>query len=286
MHEFIKSIHAGVVANLITPVIVAVLVYFRHGLARTSKIVYHALARLLTRRRMILLWNDADFMYSERLRDLLHSHIPQYTIHCLRFPDEINSYPLFPYFLAAIVLIDTDVTKLAADDKTRKLLEKGICSYIHLGGGIVGTHDLIYRRTRNQLLQEIFGCTTTDFQRKDGPIQYHRSTGPDDPIAADLPEHFELDDGEVVWGSWKSDCQTHFHTGGRPYRPLVVSRSYYKGRLVWLNSGEMSAALCKSIAMPEPRFVLLLRNTISWVAEQTRRTQTADSAYSSTTTSH
>jgi uncharacterized membrane protein len=165
------------------------------------------------------------------------------------------------------VLLDTDVTKLADDPKVARRLEEHLRAYVTGGGGIVGSHDLIYRRVRSKELQEIFGCRITTFKSyKERPVPYRcTSEGVGHPLADGLPETFELEDGEICWGDWAPDVSVVYTTDDEDRHPLVVAREYADGRVVWINSGDKAEWLCASLSKPQPEVVTLLNNALKWV---------------------
>ena len=96
------------------------------------------------------------------------------------------------------------------------------------GGRLVCTHDVIYRRTRNELLQNMFG--------------------------------FILHDAEICWGNIADDVDVFFKT--EDDIPLVFAREYGSGICVYLNPGDFKERPPRSILKPEKEFVDLLRESI------------------------
>ncbi len=178
-----------------------------------------------------------------------------------------KQYPLNARYVQLLILIITDVTKLAEDPHTRTQIQKKILQYVDGGGVVIGTHDIIYRRVRNEILQRAFGGKITNFRRETTPIDYLVvEAQKDHPIVAGLPPAFALDDGEVCWGSWAPDVvplivTKQAYDGDRPV-PLVTVRSYSRGLLVWMSSCDKFEHLGRSIAEPQPEFVQLLVNTL------------------------
>lgn len=48
-------------------------------------------------------------------------------------------------------------------------------------------------------------------------------------------------------------------------KPLVVTRNYSKGKIVWMNSGDKWDHGPKSILEPERNLIKLLKSSIEWV---------------------
>jgi glycerophosphoryl diester phosphodiesterase len=174
-----------------------------------------------------------------------------------------------------VILISTDVTKLSSEDTIRDDIERRVDRYVLDGGGLVAGHDIIYHRTRNTLLTKAFGATIERFDDKEVdnkkiPIKYEKtSAATKDPIWRRLPDHFNLDDDELLVTSWTKGASILFTEEGVPERALVVARTHDKGRLVWLNSCDRGkSGLAKSIGDPSREFVNLLTASVQWVAKR------------------
>jgi glycerophosphoryl diester phosphodiesterase len=267
--ETVLEFLAKVVSEILLGLIVAAVFYLRRVIARQAALVYHALWQILTGRRFILLWIDASQVVVERLAIQLQPHLRDASIRILRSPAGLMRYPMRPRFTEAIVLIITDVSKLATEDKVRDRLQERLETYLLRGGALIGAHDIIYRRSRNERLQHTFGCSVTQFMRMDEPVVYERAPeNQNHPIAKAMPARFSLKDGEVIWGKWAADATPLFTTPGPERRNLVVVRNYQRGRVVWLNSGDHDEHVCASIGEPQSDFVQLLAASIKWAAQQ------------------
>jgi hypothetical protein len=266
----IASVAENIGSEVAAGALVFVLLWFRDAIVLKLRAAYRWLYSVFTRSRFVLVWIDDERSYSHKLIRCLRTHDQAHdrlSYRAIKRPRDVLYYPRSHKRVAGIVLLDTDVSKLADEPKAAGLIEKRLRAFVEGGGGLIGSHDLIYRRARNDKLQKVFGCTLTNFHSyKDKPVPY-RLNQPDHPLAADLPGSFTLDDGEICWGDWAVDAEIVFSTEDQPQRPLVVCREYPEGRVVWLNSGDRGDQLCPSIAMPEERFVLLLRNALRWVQE-------------------
>lgn len=227
---------------------------------------------VLSGKKYILLWNDADISYSVKLCDELREKGVNDLLKSLESPKDILNYPLSPKRVKALILIVSDVTKLSDNKKLRELIESKIHSYITKGGGVVGTHDIIYRRVRNEILEDDFGGKILTFKRIEKPIKYIKNVKYSSSILTrDLPDEFELNDGEIIVGEWKRDVDIIFSSAEEfGLKPLVTARKCPNGRIVWLNSGDKYDSFPISIGKPEREFLILLKNSIEWVSSQNR----------------
>jgi glycerophosphoryl diester phosphodiesterase len=162
----------------------------------------------------------------------------------------------------------TDVSKLSANEKIKNTIEKKIVNYIDCGGGMIGTHDIIYKRTRNQMLENIFGCTLNNFRRTKIAIKYKKNPSIKLDFFTSLPDTFSLDDGEICWGCWENDVKYIFQTDEKKPKPVVVSRDYGKGKIIWMNSADKSDKVARSISEPEDIFICLLACAIQYVIQK------------------
>ncbi|WP_018683329.1 hypothetical protein [Actinokineospora enzanensis] len=170
----------------------------------------------------------------------------------------------FSRSVVGIILLITDVTQLSVRPRDRDRLQKRLVRYVHRGGCLVLGHDVIWRRSRNERLQKLAGCSLDTFERSTEPIRYTRvDSGPrasdhTDLLAA-LPETMELGDNEVVIGRWNRDVDFLYCWADRPDTPLVTRRSIGDGRVYWVNSGDSdSSGPPRSLARPERPFIILL----------------------------
>jgi len=128
--------------------------------------------------------------------------VPGLLFRDLGTPEDILNYALTPRVVGCVILLITDVTKLSEDAGTRSKIQEALALYVARGGGLIGTHDIAYRRVRNDALQQVFGGVTNQFRRTDQPVVYLRNPEVHHPVADGLPDSFSLNDGEVVWGTW------------------------------------------------------------------------------------
>jgi type 1 glutamine amidotransferase len=229
----------------------------------------------VSRRHYVLVWIDDETGYArkliKRLREMTTAQglMPETMFHVMTTPRDLLRYPLSRSTTASVILLNTDVSKLADDPAISQAIQARLCRYVEGGGGVIGSHDLIYRRVRAEVLQKMFGCTITQFNSQ--PIVTYRPRL-DHPLRKDLSE-FSLSDGEVCWGRWAPDVTVVYDTEvcapghDAHVQPVVVARDFGEGRLVWLNSGDKTDWLCQSIGAPEEPLVLLLRNALIWVSD-------------------
>lgn len=264
----IISVAEGIGYDVISGIAVVALLWFRDGIFLKLRLAFRWTYSFLTRTRFVLLWIDDDQGHAGKLiTKLKDQEDGRLRFHVVKRPRTLLFYPKSPKRTAAAILLDTDVSKLADEPKVARKIELRLQAFVEDGGGLIGGHDLIYRRARNEVLQSVFGCKTVEFRGyKDGLVPYRlNSAQAGHPLAAGLSESYKLSDGEICWGKWDSDVVIVFTTDDKYKRPLVTCRQHSSGRVVWLNSGDRGDSLCASIAKPEDRFVLLLRNALRWV---------------------
>lgn len=210
-------------------------------------------------KKHILLWGDFENNILNRLIKRLN--LPEeYYIEILAEPIELLSKNLS--LIDGIILIDTDVTKLANSDFALERINQALEKYVLSGGKLITTHDIIYRRTRNDLLQKMYGCCISHFKLIK-EIQYIKTDACNDCSVFDtLPEQFTLVDDELCWGELAPDVTVYFET--EDHIPLVFSREYGSGLCVWLNSGDFKKYPSESILKPDKNFVAMLKSIILW----------------------
>ncbi len=221
-------------------------------------------------KKKILIWSDISYTITQTIANKIANKISfedknNFDFAVLKNGNELLQYELNPEKIKLIILVITDVTKLSDDEKIREKINKDLEHYVTIGGAIIGTHDIIYRRTRNTLLQKVFGCELTDFERVDKPIKYIKNKDEELPESfVKLEDEFTLSDGEISKGNWDPVCKVIYKS--EEDIPLVVVREYGDGgKLVWLNSGEHKDFPPKSIALPEKHFVSLINASIEYI---------------------
>lgn len=205
----------------------------------------------------ILLWADFEASISEKL--IRRMRLPdEYYIETLTSPSEILSKPID--LIDSIILLNTDVTKLADSNVLGKRINETLENYVECGGRLIGSHDLIYRRTRNHVLQRMFGCVISEFAYKEA-TEYRRTDACEEfGVFNNTPESFSLHDGEICWGNLSPDADVLYEDAEGI--PLVFVREYGNGVCVYLNSGDYKENAPLSILKPEKGFVSLLKDSI------------------------
>jgi glycerophosphoryl diester phosphodiesterase len=213
------------------------------------------------RQAQVLVWGDFD---TGIVRKLIHKLDPKYKFITVADPLEITHYDLNT--IHAVILLNTDVTKLSAGEETRLMLNQRLGGFVENGGLLLGTHDLIYRRTKNVLLQQAFGCTNKHFKNIERVI-YHKTEECKNMNAfSSLEDCFSLSDGEVCWGDLAPDVMIYFtynDTESGNTIPLVFSREYGDGRCFWINTGEFRDYPPQSICKVENPLVLLINEILN-----------------------
>jgi len=217
----------------------------------------------------LVVWTDATLAVSEKLVRSLNATHPNLKGMAIEQAQDLLTMHLHPGSPEALLLISTDVTKLSDHEKTRLQLNRTLEEYVRGGGVIVGGHDLVYRRSRNDGLQRIFGININEFRRMEGPVRYiFDSTASFEPEAFDLPREFALHDGELCWGSSAPDCEVLYRS--EEGTPLVVLREYGAGCCAWINTGDYREYPPRSLLVPERPLVSLLLGLLRVLASRRR----------------
>ena len=279
MFQFIRNsdvneVILGILSDLIW-VSTGILIFWVRRNLYFYLITKRKIITFFSKRKYLLIWNDHDIALSKRITQHLQTKgIDNYRIKHLRKPEDILYYPPSPKYVHAIIIIVTDVTKLSENEKIRIKIQTRLNKYVSAGGTLFGTHDLIYKRCRNEELQEMYGCQVKYFQRSINPIQVN--TSPEyksHPILTNLPHNFSLSDGEIITGEWANDIQKILLTSEKYFDPLInvpilcIRHSFYKGLLIWISCADKSDAVAASISMPQPEFIQILYNALTLTRE-------------------
>lgn len=268
--EFIINISSDFIASTL----IIILCWFRDDFVNKMLIAYHFLIGKLSRKKYVLIWNDDKIENSENISKKLDEKLKleknsSIIFQSLNTPKEILDFPMNSSIVQAIILIVSDVTKLSENSKTKDKIQNWLVDYLGKGGGIIGTHDLIYRRVRNDKLEDAFGCQLNYFERVDGKGEVKYLKNPcfeNHDISKELPDSFELDDGEIICGKkWHVNANCLFHTDEENPKPLVVAIEKSKGKAVWINSADKKDGLAESISKPADEFIDILKSSIKWV---------------------
>jgi len=230
--------------------------------------------RRLTGRKTFLIYTDcSDHMrttrtLARRLDGALRNQ--RYKSIVLRNPEAILTYPLWPFAVSAVILIITDVSPLSSNERKRKIIQKRLVRFSQNGGSLILTHDAIYRRSKNDILQGILGCilsrfvfqTETYYVKNSGSVKHRVSR--DTNLLKALPDEFPLSDGEVLVGNWANGVEFIYVSKEDPNIPLLTRRENGKGVVYWLNSGDSTEiGPPESISMPDDHLVKILGTLIT-----------------------
>lgn len=223
--------------------------------------IYNALRFLILRVfgiRIALVYTDCDEDGQTTRRIARHLSSQDQKIQYIPISDPalLQSYPLFNIFCEAVIIFITDVTPLSTNHKNRISIQKKLQYYVAKGGVLILGHDVIYRRTRNNLLQNLAGCTAIEFQseKRTGTL-YHKFSSCEEILAnrhyanpefmSELPDNFVLKDNEIVGGEWAEDVKFLYIHGEKSKKqvvlPLVTMRLIDEGIVYWLNTGDKKA---------------------------------------------
>lgn len=208
-------------------------------------------------KKEILLWADFNNAVLDKVIKRLQLS-DDYQFEELNDPLNILSRNLNA--VEAIILIVTDCTKFSNNDLAINRINQTLINYVRQGGRLICTHDAIYRRTRNELLQEMYGCRITHFKEAKEVIYIKSTDCKENGLFPSLPESFTLHDAELCWGDLAYDVDVHFETPDGV--PLVFSREYGDGVCIYLHSGDYKFSPPPSIGKPEKEFVNLLHDAI------------------------
>lgn len=146
--------------------------FFEGVLARIIKYLTNSSKeKMITEKKShILFWADFDDAIIEKIVNKLK--LDDYFIEIMSEPVEILSKNLQEIY--AIILIVTDCTKFSSNIYAAKRINETLVRYVRKGGKLIGAHDVIYRRTKNELLQNMFGCKIVNFEQTE-TVHYHKT---------------------------------------------------------------------------------------------------------------
>ena len=205
----------------------------------------------------ILFWGDFDNANIEKIVGKLELG-DNFYVEILDDPLEILTKNLG--VVHSIILIITDCTKFSTNSIAVQRINMALTEYVRRGGKLISAHDVIYRRTKNELLQNMYGCKIAYFKQIDTVHYKKTSECLEEGAFSSLPEEFDLHDAEICWGDLAEDVEIYFET--EDGIPLVFSREYGRGVCIYLNSGEFKERPPRSILKPEKDFVKLIRESI------------------------
>ena len=218
------------------------------------------------RQEKVLVWSDIP-KAEPTLKKFCKKLDSKFEYIIIKDPSRIIYYELNT--IHAIILFNTDVTKLSTIEDTRVMLDKRLSDYVEHGGLLLGTHDIIYRRTLNENLQQAFGYYTKYFEAIEC-VEYHKTDLCKKlNMFTSLGECFCLTDEEICWGdkyNLDDDVLVYF-TGNSTKSdepiPLVLSRMHGNGYCFWINTGETKMKAPRSISLMEEPLILLINEILN-----------------------
>lgn len=263
----VSEIFKGLFLNFTITAILVLIAWFKKELNRMLRIFLIHGKFVFYRKPIIPVWVDDGFLLARLASNLEKELGEEFEVTPLESPDDLFNYPQNSRIIPAVLLIVTDVTKLSEDENKRIKIQQWLRKYVENGGGLIGGHDIIYRRTRNEILENVFGGEITEFQRID-KVRYIKNKEIKNQILfSGLPDEFELDDGELVWGSWSEDAKILFHSPPPHSYPLVTVREYGKGKAIWINSCDKREGFKNPITSNNYHLLRLISNAILWLSK-------------------
>ena len=226
-----------------------------------------------SKKKYVIIWNDHSEQSSEKICAELKKKANIFKYIVIDEPKDLLFYPIGIKYVQSIMFFVTDVTKLSEKPQERDKIQLKILNHLKNGGAFLGTHDIVYRRMRNDALEKIFGCQTNNFKRLNKPVDAIKNEEfYSHPLLKDIPDEFSFDDGEVCWGEWVPDAkiliQSKIGYNNRKKVPLLVTRKVsFNGIAIWLNSGDKFIDLPKSISEPEEVLIQILANSLLYLKE-------------------
>ena len=269
MSKDMHSVFVGLITTLISFVFGIFWLWARRNIY-FYLIVKRKIISLILNKKYIVVWNDYRPETSKAITSWLKKKkLKNYIYKEIKEPEELLYYPSNSNYTHLIILIVMDVTKLSESESNRHKIQEKLSKYVENGGMLLGTHDLIYRRCRNIQLQKLFGCELFQFARCNSPIKAVINTQyQNHPVLKGIPNYFEFDDGEVVYGEWDDDThklalssETFYDSNVKV--PLICLKQHAnKGLTVWLSPGDMGLTLPQSIERPSIELLTIIYNLI------------------------
>lgn len=208
----------------------------------------------------VLIWADIN---SNLLKKILKKTDPErkYNFVVLEAPSDIlkqkniNSY-------YAIIFIDVDMDRLGDSEKKVKSVNDLIVKYVDDGGLFIATHDIVFKKMRNEGIIEMTGLWTNYFEAVER-VKYIKQPICDEiGMFKSLPNEFDLGDAEECWGANSPDNINYFVSDKG--RSLVVGNDYGDGAWFWLNTGDAREYPPETILKNETNFSLLIKDALEY----------------------
>lgn len=144
LESIFESVYVNLIGNVVTAGIVASFAFS----SKLKILLFKVLNSIrYAGKKLVIVWIDDDDVYTvENIIECLDARIPGYKYIVLKEPRDILHYRLNQHILM-IMLFVTDVSKLAAVKEINDKIQSEILKYVSEGGCLLGTHDLLYRRT-------------------------------------------------------------------------------------------------------------------------------------------
>ena len=163
----------------------------------------------------------------------------------LKGSEDLLTWPMIPSLLSVIMVILTDVSSLSSNKSKREKIQKSMCKYTTGGGVLILGHDVLYRRSRNDILEKMCGVTLTKFFQYNNCVKYRKNetlinsrVTTNDKLIKNLPDTLELDDRECVTGEWAEHVEYLYVSNDEMQIPLVTRQEIGAGVVFWINSGD------------------------------------------------
>ncbi len=222
----------------------------------------------LSGRRIIFVYTDCDDrqVTNRGLKEGLENGLSKVHVVCIDNPEQLLDWPIHPLLVHSCMLFITDVTPLSAAEDKRVRIQTKLENYVHSGGVLLLGHDVLYRRSKNPVLQKLAGCQLREFTPLKHSLTYKLFREENSPrysraFIHGLPETFELADREYVTGDWASDVKYIYVAAVEQAKqiPLVTYRTCGKGSILWFNSGDSTMdGPPESLSGPNDNFIVVV----------------------------
>ena len=213
-----------------------------------------------TSQNEILVWGDADPNGEGRAGRIIAENLRENGFNVTfvsafsELETELTSYQYSVLVLVAMPWSDSysDIPSATENTIESQVLEGSL--------GMIGFHDIIWHSADNPVLEELFGGTLYEFQDRDSTYTIVNESH---PVAFGLPTSFNLDDDQLLYGSWDLQTQVIARADWIDAR-VVVSNTHGVGRCVYIAAGGGSG-YSNAVASNDTNLVNLYTNAVSWV---------------------
>lgn len=206
----------------------------------------YSLLLFIMEKKLILIYTDCNDGHSTTnniVASLDKFLNRQYIIKPIYDSESLLTWKLTPAFIASLFVLITDVTPLSTNRKKREKIQRKIIKYVESGGISFLGHDILYRRTRNDLIQKIAGCRITKFHQCGDNITYIKNSDglrvtENIKLLDALPGEFSLPDREYITGEWSEEVEFLYFLRNSENVPLITRKKLMHGVIIWINSGD------------------------------------------------